>query len=171
MQSRWSEADAAAAVEKYLSAGINKDVAIRVYSTRLLGRDPTLVLHGGGNTSVKTRVADADGSVVDVLCVKGSGWDMGTIEPGGLPAVRLEPLQALVKFEKLSDDDMVKLERRLLDGPLRAQSVGRGDPARKFAFQARRPHPRQRHRFADRPAARRGADLAKSSPTRSSCPM
>ena len=117
MQSRWSEADAAAAVEKYLSAGINKDVAIRVYSTRLLGRDPTLVLHGGGNTSVKTRVADADGSVVDVLCVKGSGWDMGTIEPGGLPAVRLEPLQALVKFEKLSDDDMVKLERRLLMDP------------------------------------------------------
>ena len=75
------------------------------------------MLHGGGNTSVKTRVADADGSVVDVLCVKGSGWDMGTIEPGGLPAVQLQPLQALVKFEKLSDDDMVKLERRLLMDP------------------------------------------------------
>ena len=117
MQSRWSEADAAAAVEKYVSAGINKDVAIRVYSTRLLGQDPTLVLHGGGNTSVKTRVADVDGSPVDVLCVKGSGWDMGTIEPGGLPAVRLQPLQALVKLEKLSDDDMVKLERRLLMDP------------------------------------------------------
>jgi rhamnose utilization protein RhaD (predicted bifunctional aldolase and dehydrogenase)/NAD(P)-dependent dehydrogenase (short-subunit alcohol dehydrogenase family) len=117
MQSRWSEADAAAAVEKYVSAGINKDVAICVYSTRLLGQDPTLVLHGGGNTSVKTRVADVDGSPVDVLCVKGSGWDMGTIEPGGLPAVRLQPLQALVKLEKLSDDDMVKLERRLLMDP------------------------------------------------------
>ena len=117
MQSRWSEAEAAAAVEKYVSAGINKDVAIRVYTTRILGQDPALVLHGGGNTSVKTRVADADGSVVDVLCVKGSGWDMGTIEPGGLPAVRLQPLQGLVKFEKLSDDDMVKLERRLLMDP------------------------------------------------------
>jgi rhamnose utilization protein RhaD (predicted bifunctional aldolase and dehydrogenase)/NAD(P)-dependent dehydrogenase (short-subunit alcohol dehydrogenase family) len=117
MQSHWSEADAAAAVKKYVSAGINKDVAIRVYTTRLLGQDPTLVLHGGGNTSVKTRVEDADGSVVDVLCVKGSGWDMGAIEPGGLPAVRLEPLQALAKFEKLSDDDMVKLERRLLMDP------------------------------------------------------
>ena len=117
MQSRWSEAEAAAAVKKYVSAGIDKDVAIRVYSTRLLGQDPTLVLHGGGNTSVKTRVADADGGGVDVLCVKGSGWDMGTIEPGGLPAVRLEPLRALVKFEKLSDDDMVKLERRLLMDP------------------------------------------------------
>ena len=92
MQSRWSEAEAAAAVEKYVSAGINKDVAIRVYSTRILGQDPALVLHGGGNTSVKTRVADADGSVVEVLCVKGSGWDMGTIEParpaGGAAASR-----------------------------------------------------------------------------------
>ncbi|MBV9290544.1 MAG: bifunctional aldolase/short-chain dehydrogenase, partial [Hyphomicrobiales bacterium] len=117
MQSRWSEAEAAAAVERYASAGINKDVAIRVYSTRLLGRDPALVLHGGGNTSVKTRAADADGSDVEVLCVKGSGWDMAVIEPAGLPAVRLEPLQALVKLEKLSDDDMVKLERRLLMDP------------------------------------------------------
>src|SRR5580658_5858830 len=75
MQSHWSEADAAAAVKKYVSAGINKDVAIRVYTTRLLGQDPTLVLHGGGNTSVKTRVEDADGSLVEVLCVKGSGWE------------------------------------------------------------------------------------------------
>ncbi len=117
MQSRWSEAEAAAAAEKYVSAGINKELAIRVYSTRLLGQDPALVLHGGGNTSVKSRVRDADGSIVEVLCVKGSGWDMGTIEPEGLPAVRLQPLQALVKFEKLSDDDMVTLERRLLMDP------------------------------------------------------
>ena len=157
MQSRWSEAEAAAAVEKYVSAGINEDVAIRIYSTRLLGRDPALVLHGGGNTSVKTRVADADGGRVEVLCVKGSGWDMATIEPGGLPAVRLEPLQALVKFERLADDEMVRLERRP-DRPFRAQSVGRGDPARELAFQARRSHPRQRHRLADQPATRRGAD-------------
>ena len=117
MQSRWSEAEAAAVVEKYVSSGINKDVAIRVYSTRILGQDPALVLHGGGNTSVKTRVAEADGSIVEVLCVKGSGWDMGAIEPPGLPAVRLKPLQALVKFDKLSDDEMVKLERRLLMDP------------------------------------------------------
>jgi rhamnose utilization protein RhaD (predicted bifunctional aldolase and dehydrogenase)/NAD(P)-dependent dehydrogenase (short-subunit alcohol dehydrogenase family) len=117
MQSRWSEAEAAAAVDKYVVAGIDKDVAIRVYTTRILGQDPTLVLHGGGNTSVKTRVADADGSLVEVLCVKGSGWDMATIEPEGLPAVRLEPLQALVNLENLSDADMVKLERRLLMDP------------------------------------------------------
>ena len=73
---------------------LGRDVALRVYTTRLLGQDPRLVLHGGGNTSVKTRLADLNGDAVDVLCVKGSGWDMGSIEPAGLPAVRLAPLQS-----------------------------------------------------------------------------
>ncbi|MCK1975420.1 bifunctional rhamnulose-1-phosphate aldolase/short-chain dehydrogenase, partial [Bacillus safensis] len=73
-----------------------------------------LVLHGGGNTSVKTRLIDHDGSEVSVLCVKGSGWDMGKIEPAGLPALHLEPLKAMVNYETLSDDDMVMLQRRLL---------------------------------------------------------
>jgi rhamnose utilization protein RhaD (predicted bifunctional aldolase and dehydrogenase)/NAD(P)-dependent dehydrogenase (short-subunit alcohol dehydrogenase family) len=117
MRSRWDEAEAAATVEKYLRAGHGADLAIRVYTTRLLGSDPALVLHGGGNTSVKTTVADADGGEVEALCVKGSGWDMGTIEPEGLPAVRLKPLQALVKLESLSDEEMVRLERRQLMDP------------------------------------------------------
>ncbi len=68
---------------------LGRDLALRVYTTRLLGQDPRLVLHGGGNTSVKTRIADLNGDAVEVLCVKGSGWDMGSIEPAGLPAVRL----------------------------------------------------------------------------------
>ncbi len=117
MKSTWSDAEAAEAVERYGKAGINPDLAIRVYTTRLLGSDPELVLHGGGNTSVKTVFADADGISVDVLCVKGSGWDMGTIEPAGLPAVRLEPLKALVRFDTLSDDRMVMLQRRMLMDP------------------------------------------------------
>ena len=61
-----------------------QDLALRVYTTRLLGGEPRLVLHGGGNTSVKTRLRDLNGEDTDVLCVKGSGWDMGTIEPPGL---------------------------------------------------------------------------------------
>ena len=117
MKSRWSEQEFAATVERYVAQGHPHDLAIRVYTTRILGQDPALVLHGGGNTSVKTRVPDADGSEVDVLCVKGSGWDMGTIEPAGLPAVRLQPLQAMVGFETLSDDRMVMLQRRLLMDP------------------------------------------------------
>src|SRR5258708_19423158 len=89
MQSAWNDRDAEAAVARYENLG--RDLALRVYTTRLLGKDPRLVLHGGGNTSVKTRLADLNGEEVDVLCVKGSGWDMGSIEPAGLPAVRLPP--------------------------------------------------------------------------------
>src|SRR5258708_11600133 len=90
MESAWDDRDAEAAVARYENLG--RDVALRVYTTRLLGKDPRLVLHGGGNTSVKTGVSDLNGDAVDVLCVKGSGWDMGAIEPAGLPAVRLAPL-------------------------------------------------------------------------------
>ena len=75
--------------------GVGEDLALRVYSSRLLGNEPRLVLHGGGNTSVKTRLHDDLGREIEVLCVKGSGWDMGDIEPAGLPAVRLDPLKAL----------------------------------------------------------------------------
>lgn len=117
MKSRWSDTEFTAVVDAYVAKGVNRDLAIRTYTTRLLGSDPELVLHGGGNTSVKTVFTEMDGTQVEVLCVKGSGWDMGTIEPQGLPAVRLEPLKAMVAFDTLSDDDMVILQRRLLLDP------------------------------------------------------
>jgi rhamnose utilization protein RhaD (predicted bifunctional aldolase and dehydrogenase)/NAD(P)-dependent dehydrogenase (short-subunit alcohol dehydrogenase family) len=114
MKSEWVDRDAEAVVDRY--AGIARDLALRVYTTRLLGRNPRLVLHGGGNTSVKLRTADLNGDEVDVLRVKGSGWDMGSIEPAGLPAVRLEPLRKLRAREALSDEDMVRVQRaNLLD--------------------------------------------------------
>ena len=115
MQNAWNDRDAEAAVNRYENLG--RDLALRVYTTRLLGQDPRLVLHGGGNTSVKTRRADLNGEDVDVLCVKGSGWDMGTIEPAGLPAVRLAPLLKLRAREKLSDEEMVQLQRANLIDP------------------------------------------------------
>ena len=96
MKSQWVEADARAMVDRYAADDVNEDIALRVYTSRLIGQDPTLVLHGGGNTSVKTRVADDLGEPIEVLCVKGSGWDLGDIEPEGLPAVRLGSLGALV---------------------------------------------------------------------------
>jgi rhamnose utilization protein RhaD (predicted bifunctional aldolase and dehydrogenase)/NAD(P)-dependent dehydrogenase (short-subunit alcohol dehydrogenase family) len=117
MKSRWNDGDFASVVQAYVDKGVNRDLAIRTYTTRLLGQDPELVLHGGGNTSVKTVFSDRDGTDVDVLCVKGSGWDMGVIEPQGLPAVRLKPLQDLVRFDSLTDEDMVMLQRRLLMDP------------------------------------------------------
>lgn len=116
MQNLWSDSDAKAAIAQHAAKGIGEDLALRVYTTRLLGGEPRLVLHGGGNTSVKTKVADITGAPVDVLCVKGSGWDMGTIEAPGLPAVRLEPLRELVGLQALSDEDMVNVQRcNLLD--------------------------------------------------------
>ncbi|MBW2720366.1 MAG: class II aldolase/adducin family protein, partial [Deltaproteobacteria bacterium] len=115
MQSRWSDADALATIERYRDdPQVNEDVALRVYTSRLIGQDPALVLHGGGNTSVKTSLVDDIGHEVPVLCVKGSGWDLGSIEPAGLPAVRLESLGALREREVLSDEDMVNAQRTRL---------------------------------------------------------
>src|SRR3954464_8022663 len=115
MQSAWNDSDADAAIARYQTLG--RDLALRVYTTRLLGQDPRLVLHGGGNTSVKTRLTDLNGDEVEVLCVKGSGWDMGSIEPTGLPAVRLAPLLKLRARENLSDEEMVRLQRANLIDP------------------------------------------------------
>jgi rhamnose utilization protein RhaD (predicted bifunctional aldolase and dehydrogenase)/NAD(P)-dependent dehydrogenase (short-subunit alcohol dehydrogenase family) len=89
-----------------------------------LGGDPALVLHGGGNTSVKIKARDIFGDEIDVLCVKGSGWDMGKIEPPGLPAVRLEPIKRLYDLDALSDEDMVNVQRlNLLDSAAPNPSV------------------------------------------------
>lgn len=124
MENLWSDDDAKAAIARHAAKGINEDLALRVYTTRLLGGEPRLVLHGGGNTSVKTRMADITGAQVDVLCVKGSGWDMGTIEAPGLPAVRLDPLGELKGLQALSDEDMVNVQRtNLLDSKAPNPSV------------------------------------------------
>src|SRR5688572_6607425 len=96
MRSAWSDDDARAAVQRWSTVRhSNEALALRVYSSRLIGGDPALVLHGGGNTSVKTWLPDDTGEPARVLCVKGSGWDLGDIEPPGFPAVRLDTLQAL----------------------------------------------------------------------------
>ncbi len=116
MQSQWSDETAREMVALYREQAVAEDLALRVYTTRLLGRDPLLVLHGGGNTSVKTRQRDILGDVHDVLCVKGSGWDMGAIEPAGLPAVKLDPLRKARSLDGMSDEDMVNFQRlNLLD--------------------------------------------------------
>lgn len=124
MKSRWSASEAEALVARYAPQGVNRDLALRTYTTRLLGSDPKLVLHGGGNTSVKTTMRDLLGDEVDVICVKGSGWDMGRIEPAGLPAVRLAELRRLRALKKLSDEDMVNFQRvNLLDSSAPNPSV------------------------------------------------
>ncbi len=124
MKNLWSKSDADAAVARYAKQGVSMELALRVYTTRLLGGVPELVLHGGGNTSLKTTARDTLGEEVEVLHIKGSGWDMGVIEPPGLPAVRLQPLLKLKKLDKLSDEDMVNFQRlNLLDAAAPNPSV------------------------------------------------
>ena len=116
MESLWSHGDEAALVQGYEKQGVTADVALRIYSARLLGKVGELVLHGGGNVSVKTKMSDVLGKEEDVICVKGSGWDMECIEPPGLPAVRLNPIQELSGLKSLADEDMVNVQRsNLLD--------------------------------------------------------
>jgi rhamnose utilization protein RhaD (predicted bifunctional aldolase and dehydrogenase)/NAD(P)-dependent dehydrogenase (short-subunit alcohol dehydrogenase family) len=89
----------------------------RVYSSRLLGADPNLVLHGGGNTSVKGIWKDIFGADVPVLYVKGSGSDLATIVGKYFSPVRLEALLKLAKLERLSDTEMVRELRLALMDP------------------------------------------------------
>jgi rhamnose utilization protein RhaD (predicted bifunctional aldolase and dehydrogenase)/NAD(P)-dependent dehydrogenase (short-subunit alcohol dehydrogenase family) len=124
VESHWSDREANALIARCAEKGIARDLALRIYTTRLLGRDSRLVLHGGGNSSVKTRARDTLGEEIEALCIKGSGWDMGTIEPAGLPAVRLEPLRRLRRLERLSDEEMVNaLRGNLLDSAAPNPSV------------------------------------------------
>ncbi|MDA1349519.1 MAG: bifunctional aldolase/short-chain dehydrogenase [Chloroflexi bacterium] len=124
MKSRWSDSDAGDLVRKLGERGVSENLSLRVYSTRLLGQDPRLVLHGGGNTSLKTTGDDVIGNRYEVLRVKGSGWDMADIEPEGLPAVKLGPLLKLRGLDSLTDEAMVNFERsNLLDASAPTPSI------------------------------------------------
>ncbi|MGB1695313.1 MAG: bifunctional aldolase/short-chain dehydrogenase [Paracoccaceae bacterium] len=97
-------------------APADQDLGERVYTSRLIGQNPDLVMHGGGNTSVKVRRENLFGESCDVLHVKGSGWDLDTILAAGLPGLWLDPLRDLRRLEQLSDEQMVNVQRsNLLD--------------------------------------------------------
>ncbi|MEH1124315.1 bifunctional aldolase/short-chain dehydrogenase [Micromonospora sp. CPCC 206061] len=114
-----------------------------VYGSRLLGREPGLVLHGGGNTSVKTTVTDLTGDPVEILHVKGSGWDLATIEPDGFAPLRLDRLRALLTLDRLSDTDMMN--------ELRCASIKAGapDPSVESLLHALLPQDAVLHTHAD----------------------
>lgn len=98
MQSLWHDEEA---------ARFGGPLGERVYTSRLLGRDASLVLHGGGNTSMKADGANRFGESEPLLYVKGSGWDLASIEAAGFTPVRLEPVRRLATLERLSDPEMV----------------------------------------------------------------
>src|SRR6267154_1945474 len=102
MKSLWNDAEVA-----QFSAQFPGPLGPRVYSSHLLGRDKSLVLHGGGNTSVKLREKNLFGEEEDVLYVKGSGWDLETIEPAGFTPVTLGYVRRLAGLPSLPDPQMV----------------------------------------------------------------
>src|SRR5690606_41293455 len=109
MISLWNEPEAA-------SFAADAQLGLRVYTSRLLGREPDLVLHGGGNTSVKDKVPNVFGEMEEVLLGSGSGWDLETIGAGGLASVPLSPPQRLASLAALSDTDrMRELRAAMLD--------------------------------------------------------
>jgi rhamnose utilization protein RhaD (predicted bifunctional aldolase and dehydrogenase)/NAD(P)-dependent dehydrogenase (short-subunit alcohol dehydrogenase family) len=117
MKSRWVEGDAEALVAQGAKSGIDRELALRIYTTRLLGRDPELVLHGGGNTSLKTRMTDRFGDEVEVLRIKASGAEMAAIGPAGFPAVRIAALRRLRALDAIDDEALVGVERANLIDP------------------------------------------------------
>src|SRR5437762_2659461 len=120
-----------------------EDLALRVYTSRLIGRDPDLVLHGGGNTSLKGTLTTLVGERVEALFVKGSGWDLAAIEPPGLPAVDLVHLRKLRALAELSDEEMVnQLRTHLFD-------AGAPNPSVETLLHAFLPHRFIDHTHAD----------------------
>jgi len=93
------------------------DLDLRVYTSRLLGRDASLVLHGGGNTSVKSTATNLFGETEDILYVKGSGWDLATIEAEGFAPVKMDMLLKMAELKELNDTDMVKYQRLAMTNP------------------------------------------------------
>lgn len=109
MKNLWSDSEA----KKY--AG--NPLKLRAYSSRLLGKEPNLVLHGGGNTSVKIKEKNIFNQTEDIIYVKGSGWDLSVIEPSGFAPVKLDVLKRMVNLRGISDKEMVKIQRAALTNP------------------------------------------------------
>ena len=135
MQNRWAQDTAARYGDDPLS--------LRVYSSRLLGSEPALVLHGGGNTSVKAKATDPFGAEHDALYVKGSGWDLATIESQGFAPVRLDLLRRLAEVPSLTDSALVRAQRSALLDP------GAPDPSVEAVLHAIIPFAYVDHTHAD----------------------
>ena len=102
MQSRWNDSD----TQQFTTL-----LDFRIYTSRLLGADTSLVLHGGGNTSVKAQHTTLFGDHEMILYIKGSGHDLGTIDQRGFAPVRLNELVRMAQLPTLSDADMVNAMR------------------------------------------------------------
>ncbi len=106
MRNRWYESKASECIVRYKELW-GEERALRTYTSRLLGAEKELVLHGGGNTSVKTTYTNILGESVSAIFVKASGYDMAVIEPDGLTGLDLKYLKKLKSLSTLSDEMMI----------------------------------------------------------------
>ena len=114
MKNKWNNSEANKYISHYKKNNISNELALRIYTTHLLGREKKLVLHGGGNTSLKTSIKNIFNQEINVMHIKGSGWDMGFIDHPGMPAVELDTLLKTTNLKKLNDFEMVNLQRKCL---------------------------------------------------------
>jgi rhamnose utilization protein RhaD (predicted bifunctional aldolase and dehydrogenase)/NAD(P)-dependent dehydrogenase (short-subunit alcohol dehydrogenase family) len=132
MDSRWNHAEAGSSPLEQC-----------VYGSRLLGSEPTLVLHGGGNTSIKGPYLDITGVEIDALFVKGSGWDLASIAPAGFTPLRMSRLAELLDLDAISDQEMMReLSAARLD-------PGAPQPSVESLLHAFLPFPAVQHSHAD----------------------
>lgn len=134
MRNRWKDSDLASDASP---------LAECVYGSRLLGGEPSLVLHGGGNTSVKSVGVDVTGAAVDVIHVKGSGWDLATIQSAGFAPLRLSRLREVLAVPALSDAAMMNEFRCALTDSTAP------DPSVEALLHAHLPFPAVLHSHAD----------------------
>jgi len=152
MKSIYSENDAKQFVSKY--SLIPEELALRVYTSRLIGRDSNLVLHGGGNTSVKLKMKNIFGDTQDIIFVKGSGRDLSSIEPEGFTGLNLELIQRLKMLGNMTDEEM---ENQLL---INKQDAKSPDPSVEALLHAFLPHNYIDHAHADSILALTGQNRA-----------
>ena len=104
--------------KKLIFPELSKDIVERIYTSHLIGNDKDLVMHGGGNISVKTSEKNTIGERVETLRIKGSGWDLESINATGLPALEMSKLLKLENVTKLTDEDLVSFQRQCLLDPV-----------------------------------------------------
>ena len=141
MKNLYHPEDAQQFAQQY--SAYSHELALRVYTSRLIGKSQDLVLHGGGNTSVKCRIKNIVDEEIDVLFVKGSGWDLGIIEPEGFTGLMLDPIQRLRRLDFLSDEEM---ENQLAINRIESRSP---NPSVEALLHAFLPHKYIDHTHAD----------------------
>ena len=114
MKNLWNKNLANKYIKDFAKKKISKDFALRIYTTHLLGSEKKLVLHGGGNTSLKEIQKNIFNKKVNVMHIKGSGWDMSNLTEEGMPTVLLDPLKNSLKFNSMTDQKMINFLRNNL---------------------------------------------------------